>query len=254
MGADRATVEALERAAAAAIRPQRSVIDDGWTLRSDGVLGVVRRANAVLPRGAGHDALPAKLARAEAWYRAQGRAPRFLLAPDLEPVGLIDALSAAGYRFEVPVLVLARALEHGSVRSTAGVACAAAPDADWRAAYAATLPERERAERLRLAAAAPEPRAYAAVGADGCGLAVRSGDLVGVFDVATVPGARRRGVARRVTAALLAWGAAQGARRAYLQVAEDNAAARALYAAFGFAPAYRYVYAVRPSDDEVGAQ
>ena len=77
---------------------------------------------------------------------------------------------------------------------------------------------------------------------------MRSGDLVGLFDVATAPAARRRGVARRVTAALLAWGAAEGARTAYLQVAEENAAARALYAGLGFRPAYRYVYAVAPPD------
>ena len=150
--------------------------------------------------------------------------------------------------------MLVRALERGSSRAMAGVACAAAPATDWRAAYAATVPVPERTERLRLAAAAPAPRVYAASGTDGCGLAVRSGDLVGIFDVATVPGARRRGVARRITSALLAWGAAQGARRAYLQVAEGNAAARALYAGFGFEPAYRYVYAVGPSGDGSRAQ
>ena len=58
LGVDRAAVAVLERAAAAAIAPQRSVVDDGWTLRSDGVLGVVRRANAVLPRGPGATGCP----------------------------------------------------------------------------------------------------------------------------------------------------------------------------------------------------
>ncbi len=244
----------LERAAAGALRPYESVDDDGWTLRADGALGVVRRANSVVPRGPGRDPVRAKLARAEAWYRARGRWPRFLLAPNAEPVGLVDALAAAGYRFEVPVLVLVRSLEPGSAGPAEGAACAEAADAGWRAAFVAALPERERGERLRLALDAPDPKAYAAVGADGCGLAVRSGDLVGVFDVATTPAARRRGVARRVTAALLAWGEAAGATRAYLQVAEDNGAARALYASLGFRPAYRYVYAVAPSEAEVAPQ
>jgi GNAT superfamily N-acetyltransferase len=240
-------VAVLEGAAANALRAQETVLDDGWILRADGVQGVVRRANAVLPRGAGRDPLSAKLARAEAWYRARGRAPRFLVAPDAAPDGVVDALAAAGYRFEVPVLVLVRALEPGAAWGLEGVARAAAPDAAWRAAYAATLPERERAERLRLAVAAPGPKVYAAVGTDGCGLAVCSGDWVGLFDVATAPAARRRGIARRITAALLGWGQDAGARRAYLQVAEGNAAARALYATFGFRPAYRYVYAVPAS-------
>lgn len=238
---------ALERAAAAALRPHESMLDDGWILRADGALGVVRRANAVLPRGGGRDPLSAKLARAETWYRARGRAPRFLLAPDAEPVGLVDALAVAGYRFEVPVLVLTRALEQGAAWVAPDVGCTEAPGAGWRAAYASTLVAHERGERLRLALDAPDPKLYAAVGTDGCGLAVCSGDLVGLFDLATAPAARRRGVARRVTTALLAWGAAQGARDAYLQVAEDNVAARALYASFGFRPAYRYVYAVSPS-------
>ena len=242
----------LERAAADAIRPHESVVDDGWVLRADGPRGVVRRANAVLARGAGRDPLTVKLARAEAWYRARGRTPRFLLAPDAEPVGLVAALAAAAYRFEVPVLVLERALGAGSAWSAEDVDCAEAPGSGWRAAYAATLPPHERAERLRLALDAPEPKTYAAAGADGCGLAVRSGEWVGLFDVATVPGARRRGVARRVTAALLAWATAEGARGAYLQVAEGNAAARALYASFGFRPAYRYVYAVPVGAEAAG--
>ncbi len=238
----------MERAAADALRPSESLVDDGWTLRADGARSVVRRANAVLPRGAGQDPLDAKLARAEAWYRARGRSPRFLVAPDAEPLGLVAALETAGYRFEVPVLVLVRDLEPRSVWATHDVACTEAPGAEWRAAYAATLPERERGERLRLAMGAPSPRRYAAAGADGCGLAVRTGDLVGLFDVATAPAARRRGVARRITAALLAWGEAEGALSAYLQVAEENAPARALYEGLGFRPAYRYVYAVLPRD------
>ena len=241
---------ALQRAAAAALQPAEARDDDGWTLRADGATGVVRRANAVLPTSSGRDPLADKIDRAEAWYRARGRATRFLLAPDVAPVGLAAALTAAGYAFETPVLVLARALEPGAAWPTEGVACRPAAEADWRAAYAATVPERERDERLRLAVEAPDPKVYASSGADGCGLAVMSGgDLVGVFDVATAVAARRRGVARRVTSALLAWGRAHGARCAYLQVAEGNRAARALYADLGFRPAYRYAYAVRPSTD-----
>ena len=43
-----------------------------------------------------------------------------------------------------------------------------------------------------------------------------------------------------MTAALLGWGAAQGAGRCYLQVESDNAPALALYASLGFTRHHRY--------------
>ncbi len=49
-----------------------------------------------------------------------------------------------------------------------------------------------------------------------------------------------------VVGSLLAWGAGQGARAAYLQVMEENLPARALYVRHGFAAAYRYWYRVAP--------
>ncbi len=48
------------------------------------------------------------------------------------------------------------------------------------------------------------------------------------------PGARRRGVARGMLGAALAQAVGLGSARVHLEVAEDNAAARALYAATGF--------------------
>jgi GNAT superfamily N-acetyltransferase len=243
-------VVAIEEAAATSLAASERIEDDGWVLRADGV-GVVRRANAVLPRRAGHDPIAVKLDRVAAWYRARGRPARFLLAPTAEPAGLVDALRRAGYRLGGPVLVLARPLD-GGVHDGAslGLASGDVPDDGWAAAYAATLPSDERVERLRLARVAPAPKRYTAFGADGCGLAVQVGEWVGLFDVATAPHARRRGIATRVTTELLAWGAARGARRAYLQVAEGNLAARALYAGLGFEPAYRYVYAESAAADQ----
>lgn len=72
--------------------------------------------------------------------------------------------------------------------------------------------------------------------------AAHIGDTIVIEAVASDPAHRRRGSARRCVAALLGWGAGRGAASAALQVAVDNAAARALYRGMGFAPRYGYHY------------
>jgi [ribosomal protein S18]-alanine N-acetyltransferase len=61
------------------------------------------------------------------------------------------------------------------------------------------------------------------------------GDAAEVLTVGVIRAARRRGIARRLLRALLAAAAARGATEAFLEVRVDNAAARRLYEAEGFA-------------------
>jgi GNAT superfamily N-acetyltransferase len=75
-------------------------------------------------------------------------------------------------------------------------------------------------------------------------LGVADGDHVGLFDVLVAPSARRRGLARRLTQSIGAWGRSNGARHAFLQVVATNAAARPLYAELGFQTVYSYAYRV----------
>jgi N-acetylglutamate synthase len=253
---------AIERASARALPSRERAVDDGWWLRCDDG-GVVRRANAVFAAERGRDPLPIKVERAEAWYAARGLPTRFQLSPASEPSSLAAALRSRGYRFETPVQVLQRSIAPSAEGRTSGtpasvadpdvlpgVRCSTFVDAAWLAAYATTVPASEVAARIRLAATAPAPRAYAGVGTVACGMAVLDGEWVGLFDLATAPAARRAGHATAVTAALLAWGARSGARRAYLQVAEANGVARSLYERLGFRLAYRYLYAVGETFDQ----
>lgn len=62
-------------------------------------------------------------------------------------------------------------------------------------------------------------------------------DEAEILTVGVVPAARRRGTGRRLLAALLAAAVEKGAREVYLEVRVDNAGARAMYAASGFAEA-----------------
>jgi len=75
-----------------------------------------------------------------------------------------------------------------------------------------------------------------------CGQFALEGELVGLYDVFTVPEARGRGLARMLCQHLLARARERGARHAYLQVESDNRQARSVYFRLGFSDGYSYHY------------
>jgi ribosomal-protein-alanine N-acetyltransferase len=60
-------------------------------------------------------------------------------------------------------------------------------------------------------------------------------DELELLAVASLPEARRRGVGRTLLANVVAWTRSAGGARVTLEVARNNAAARALYESAGFA-------------------
>jgi [ribosomal protein S18]-alanine N-acetyltransferase len=75
-----------------------------------------------------------------------------------------------------------------------------------------------------------------------------------LLTLATDPALRRQGLARALLARFDAEARARGAETAFLEVAEDNAPARALYAACGWdAAGRRPGYYARPGGDRVAA-
>ena len=83
----------------------------------------------------------------------------------------------------------------------------------------------------------------ARIGDAASGVAAYADDWVGFRSIEVAPEHRRQGLGLAVMAALLEWGAEQGATTAYLQVLGDNAPALALYDGLGFTThhAYRYL-------------
>lgn len=74
------------------------------------------------------------------------------------------------------------------------------------------------------------------------GVAAYAEDWVGFRGLEVAASHRGRGLALAVMAALVEWGAAQGATTAYLQVLSDNAPALRLYQGLGFATHHTYRY------------
>jgi N-acetylglutamate synthase len=141
--------------------------------------------------------------------------------------------------------------EAAGAGTTLAVTFAARPDEAWLARYryrGTGVP----AAALRLLLSAPW-QAFASVVAGGETVAVGrvsvAAGWAGITAVDVDPRFRRRGLATAVTRALAAEAAGRGASRVFLQVEEDNLAARALYARCGFADAHRYHYRVAPARD-----
>ncbi|MCB2111425.1 MAG: GNAT family N-acetyltransferase, partial [Rhodobacteraceae bacterium] len=95
-----------------------------------------------------------------------------------------------------------------------------------------TLPRPWSAEEFRDLLALPGSFLIAEPGGFLLGRAVA--DEAELLTLAVDPALRRRGAGQRLVAQFLAAAAARGAGRAFLEVAETNLAARALYARAGF--------------------
>ncbi len=228
--------------------PPGQLLYDGWLLRfSPGKAKRARSVNAVYP-----SRLPFgdKLVHCEAVYAERGLPAIFRLSEHTEP-GLDAFLEARGYGV----------FDHTDVRVAAidparldGPPVAVPRLEEWfdMVGDLRGSPIAHRSSHLARLASLPLAMIGVAILEDGVplatGLAILEDGHVGLFDVVTREGARRRGHGRAIVAALLRWGRDLGATRAYLQVDSANAPALAMYAAFGFARAYGYWYRGRPGE------
>jgi N-acetylglutamate synthase len=220
----------------------------GWRLRF--AQGYTKRANSAnaLPGAADLDLV--QLHQIEARFAAQGLPSIFRLAAFATPAGVDGLLAARGYRLQDPSRVMT--LDLGQALPAAAVQGWAPDAATWLSAFQTLAGQLgpDQARHLRLLQAIQAPCAFGLSWQDGvpvaCGLAVLVRGRLGLFDIATGPAQRGRGLARALCGRLLAWGQGRGAHSAYLQVTAANAAAIRLYEGLGFGHAYDYAYRVAP--------
>jgi ribosomal protein S18 acetylase RimI-like enzyme len=226
---------------------------DGWVLRFG--RGFTKRANSIVPLYASAQPVLDKIRFCEDLYAKEHLKTIFRLTTVCDNAPLDELLAERGYAAIEPTLVLAAPLGGRQWNEARGFQRVAGEA--WLAAYAhhAAIPASAQALHAMLLrgirtdhlfGAIVTELAEAASGAAALGLAVLERELVGLFDIVTDPGQRRRGHARELVNSLLAWGTRCGAEYAYLQVVESNAPARALYQELGFTTLYRYWYRVSP--------
>jgi ribosomal protein S18 acetylase RimI-like enzyme len=242
----REEISALEAKAFRAWPALETVTTAGWVQRLSG--GYTKRANSI-------NALKPDLQftsnlknELEGPYRARGMPPVWRLTP-LAPPDADRLLGEAGYR-RIDESLVQRAPLDSRFAADPAVRIDPEPSPDWLEGFAALSPvtPAHRQTMTRMLRSIAAPVGFARVEDDGTPIAfalgVVEGDHVGLFDVLVAPQARRRGLARRLTQSIGAWGAGHGARFAYLQVVATNAAALPLYADLGFHTVYSYAYRV----------
>ena len=222
-----------------------TLVVDGWLLRF--AQGHSRRANSV-NAWSSTARVDDIVDLAAASYRQQNIPLLFRITP-LVPPGFDARLERQGFERVDPSLVMVRPLELPLAFDPA-VALTERPTPDWLHGVeeAAHLSHHARQAHHAILSAVRLPAVFATLYEDGVplafGMAVLERGAIGLFDVVTVPQARRRGVSRRLCKTLLAWGQQRSARAAYLQVLAANHAAVTLYENLGFVLAYRYHYRI----------
>ncbi len=239
------TPDAIESAAFASWPALDEQAFLGWRLRF--AAGYTKRANSANCTPESVDLSPAEIAEVESRYRARDLAAIFRLTSVSAPENIDDVLARRGYRYTDPSLVMTAPLAGEPQSELPSVAS----DAEaWLRAFQEISgklgPEQE--IHLRMLRSI---RGFCAFAVDSigdqpvcCGLGVLADGQLGLFDVATSPRYRGRGMARRLCARLLAWGRRLGAQSAFLQVVGSNAVAIRLYEDLGFRRAYHYWYRV----------
>lgn len=222
----------------------------GWVMRHDNV-SPTRRANSVFAGPVGDSVnLDGLLSQVESHYANLGKPPRFQISPVSSPAGLEQQLEARGYQSEGHTMV-SWALASDVVTSGGdfldGVQFSNEVSDDWEAVYANSIGDADVAQaRMALFRRIRRDTAFVTVHRDNrpvaMGLGVFDEGWTGVFSMFTAPDFRRQGLARGIVSSLAHWTEEIGGSYMYLQVEDDNDAARAIYEQCGFNPVYPYHY------------
>ena len=247
----RTSAEDLERAALPGWVALSEPLGE-WTLRAGG--GFTGRANSALAVGDPGMTLAEAAERVIAYATVHGITPwAQVIVGSGEEAGLVGLGWQPTY-VVTDVLVCRLTTLLGQDLPDPRVSVDQRLDGAWLAAYARSRPNDADPTTLLMILDGHPPRAFASVAdpagvSDDVGIARGhvSGPWLGIASVWTEPAHRRRGLATAMMRALGHWAARQGARHAYLQVAQENTGAHDAYGRLGFVRHHSYRYLAAPT-------
>ncbi len=218
---------------------------DGWVARFGG--GYSRRANSVSLLTVSSIGLQEKISHCESLYRTAGQKPIFKIAPVHESQELDGLLNSRGYTKEGEAHVMTREIERDRIVGSRFVPSSELSE-DWLdSAMELNAIDRSKREALRRILLGIQPQTcYAKLEIQNrtaalC-LAVLERQWLGIYDVVTANHLRRQGIGQELINDTMAWGSAQDASKAYLQVMTSNQPALNMYHKLGFETQYTYWY------------
>ena len=225
---------------------------DGWLMRFAD--GCTNRANAVYPLYPSSFDIDRKIAHVEQEYLTRGLRPTFKMTDAVLPPALDSVLASSGYEIIENSYTMSMPLT-SDVREidavNASVLLTETFDMAWLDTYLDIQPSRatQRVAYQALLTSGTGKRVYASIVTDGriaaVGLASRSREHVGIYNMATHPDYRGRGYAEAIVRALQRDAYQRGARIAFLSVSAANEIAQRVYRRCGFEQSYRYCYRVK---------
>lgn len=246
------SIDDLELAAVAGWRACESGRLGDWLLRA--AEGFTGRANSALAVGDPGLPLASAIEKVRGWYSERGLPAMIAVAyPTGQPAArpLDRMLAGLGWSIRADAATVMTAevsAVAAQARATAAIEIRPEPDAAWLARYhyrGGPLPF----VALKLLTSAPWQE-FGSVRAGDEAIAIGrlagAGDWAGLTAIEVAPQHRRQGLAAAITTALAARAARRGFESLYLQVSDDNTAARTLYRRLGFTDHHSYHYRVAP--------
>lgn len=230
-------INGIELAAAEAMpAPITEKLGDWWLRAASGFTG---RANAALPIGSPGVPLDQAFDAVVEFYRRHGLPPTIDVPLPLYRL-VARALTERGWALECTVLIQTIEIDDLIANTPADprFELTQEPTPEMLALIAGRRGPLPPVARHVLTAV--PVLAFTGYSSNSMGRGTVTRGWLGLFYIETAPDARRQGLARAAIGTLARWGAGEGARRAYLQVQDDNAPAIALYESLGFTTHHSY--------------